>query len=262
VDIHLGRANAIKVLTEALSAAGDIELVSLRGGSAHNAIPREAEAVVHGDADRVTKAAAAVEQLMRETHAGTDPDLTITVEPVESSAAPLTGECATSLLAMLSDLPHGVLGMSQSFADLVETSSNLATVTTGDDHIEVLTASRSSVQEALDATVDGIVATAEGHGAMAEADPGYPGWQPNPDSQLLATAAGVYERLFGERPKIVSMHAGLECGLIGDRVPGMDMISIGPTIRNPHSPSEEVSVSSVKKMLGDYLNGILETLAK
>jgi len=262
VDIHLGRANAIKVLVEVLAAAGsDLRVVSLSGGSAHNAIPREAEAVVVGDADAIDQAVAAVQARAREAHAGTDPDLKIEVHPVEGGESPLTLESTGKLLRLIERVPHGVIAMSRDIPDLVETSNNVAVVKGASDQMEVLLSSRSSVQSELDATVDRLVGIAREHGASAEADPGYPGWQPNPDSPLLETAVAVYEGLYGEKPKVMAMHAGLECGIIGDRVPGMDMISIGPTLKNPHSPSECVSVSSVKKMLGDYLNAILETLA-
>jgi dipeptidase D len=263
VDIHLGRANAIKVLGAVLAAAGgDLRVVSLRGGSAHNAIPREAWAVVLADPDAVNRAAAAVETRMKEAHASTDPDLKIEVTPAESGDHdPMTLEGTGTLVRLIDRIPHGVVAMSKDIPDLVETSNNLAVVKGTAEHVEVLCSSRSSVQSELDGTVDRLIGIAREHGAAAEADSGYPGWQPNPDSPLLKTAVEVYEKLYGEKPEVMAMHAGLECGIIGDRVPGMDMISIGPTLKNPHSPSECVSVSSVKKMLGDYLNAILETLA-
>jgi len=262
VDIHLGRANAIKALAEVLGAAGgDLRVVSLSGGSAHNAIPREAVAVVLADSDSVNRAAAAVEARLKEVHASTDPDLKIEVTPAESGEHPMTLESTGTLVRLIDRVPHGVIAMSKDIPDLVETSNNVAVVKSTAEHVEVRCSSRSSVQAELDGTVDRLIGIATEHGAAAEADAGYPGWQPNPDSPLLKTAIDVYEELYGEKPQVMAMHAGLECGIIGDRVPGMDVISIGPTLKNPHSPSECVSVSSVKKMLGDYLNAILETLA-
>jgi len=262
IDIHLGRANAIQVLHDVLKASGDLRIASVSAGSAHNAIPREAEAVVFGDPEAVKGAAAEVEARRRKDHGETDPELKIEVEAVSEDLTPLNAASTESLMNLIEALPHGVLGMSEDFEGVVETSSNLAVVRSTEAEVEVLTSTRSSVMGELNSAVERIVASAQGYGAEAVPDEGYPSWEPNPDSGLLKVAVGVYEKLYGEKPEVKSIHAGLECGIIGEQVKGMDMISIGPTLRNPHSPSEEVSVSSVKKMLGDYLNEILLTLTR
>ena len=262
IDIHLGRANALKVVLDVVKEAGDVRIAAVNGGSAHNAIPREAEAVVYGDPAAVKKAAAGCEARCKTGFATTDPELKIEVAEAADAATPLDEKSTAALVKLLDGIPHGVLGMSKDFEGVVETSSNLAVVKTEGDTIDILTSTRSSVMSALNTAVDGIVAGARECGAEAEADEGYPGWEPNPESNLMKVAVEVYENLFGEKPEVKSIHAGLECGIIGEQVPGMDMISIGPTLRNPHSPSEDVSVSSVKKMLGDYLNGILLKIAE
>ena len=261
VDIHLGRANALRVLVDLLQRLEGGALVSLEGGNAGNAIPREAQAVVYASAAALERALQATADECRRTFAASDPALRLEHQPLASAGAPLDAATTRELLALLADLPVGALAMSPELPDLVQTSNNLATVRCDETEIRILCSTRSSVQAELDATVERILALAEGHGARAEADRGYPGWQPDPESSLLATAVAVHRRLFGGEPEITAIHAGLECGLIGHKIPGMDMISIGPTIRNPHSPFEEVSVSSVKTVLGDYLNALLEELS-
>lgn len=260
IEIHLGRANAVKCLVEAVRALGNVPVVSLDGGNAHNAIPREATAVVWGDVNAAKVALEALSAELKSRYAETDPGIEIVVAPADEKK-PLDAASATKVLDTLEALPHGVVGMSKDFPDLVETSQNVAVVKTGDDKVEVLTSTRSSIQSEMDRVVDEGVAIGEGRGARTHADDGYPGWAPNPKSELLAIAVDVYESLYGEKPKVEAIHAGLECGLIGEKVDGMDMISFGPTIRNPHSPTEQVSVSSVKKMLGEYLNAILARVA-
>ncbi len=262
VEIHLGRANAVKLLADALATVDGARLVSFAGGNAHNAIPREASAVIVADEPAVRTAMDAWLATAREAHAATDPELAVVVESVDESDAPMTDDAAERFLGLLRALPHGVLGMSAAFPDLVETSQNVAVVRTDATNGHVQTSTRSSIQAEMDRFVDEGLATGARFGATGEADPGYPGWAPNPDSALLARAVDVYAGLFGDKPNVEAIHAGLECGLIGEKVDGMDMISIGPTIRNPHSPSEEISVSSTQKMLGTYLNALLEALAE
>ena len=260
-DIHLERANAIKTLVRILRRLEPGRLVSIRGGSAHNAIPREAFGVVAGAPDEIRAAISAIVEEIRSDFAEDEPKLEISVKPAPTDVPPLTPASAETLLGLLVEIPHGVLGMSHDLPDLVETSNNLATVRTSAAEVEILLSSRSSVASALSQTVDTLHEIASEFEAQARSDRGYPGWRPDPESRLLALAIRVYQRLFGHEPKVRAVHAGLECGIIGEKIPGMDMISIGPDIRNPHSPFEEISVSSTQRMLGELLDALLEELA-
>ncbi|MDZ7346055.1 MAG: M20/M25/M40 family metallo-hydrolase, partial [candidate division KSB1 bacterium] len=164
------------------------------------------------------------------------------------------------LTALLFALPHGVLAMSRVIEKLVETSNNVAAVHTKADRIEILCSSRSSNMNALQATVDKIKAIAELAGAAVEQPPGYPGWQPNLDSPILKLAMSTFKQVTGKEARYEAIHAGLECGIIGERFPGMDMISIGPTIKYPHSPDEKVEIASVE-LFYQHVIKMLEALA-
>jgi len=150
------------------------------------------------------------------------------------------------VLHLLTALPHGVLAMSYDIPGLVETSTNLATVAAKNGALVMGLSSRSSVASALRAVRLGIRATATLAGAAVEEGNGYPGWKPNLESPLLATLQKVHADL-GLAPEIKAIHAGLECGIIGEKVPGMDMISFGPQIEHPHSPEERINIPSVEK---------------
>jgi dipeptidase D len=150
--------------------------------------------------------------------------------------------------------------MSQDVDGLVETSTNLAVVRLEDDRAVLQESSRSSVMPALDEVQAGIFAAARLAGASAHSEGGYPGWQPNMDSAVLKRALGVHEQLFGKPPEVKAIHAGLECGIIGEKMGGMDMLSFGPDIEGPHSPSERVRISSVQNFYR-YLKALLADLA-
>ena len=261
VDIHLGRGNALKILARVIAELEPSNLVEVQGGSAHNAIPREASAVIAGSVEEVRAEVGAISVAVIEEFGMVEPELLVEVLPASTDLAPLTAASGTALLTLMHEVPHGVLGMSEDLPDLVETSNNLATVRTGANEAEILISSRSSAAAALISTMEALLAIADRVGAQAQAEPGYPGWEPDPDSALLVTATRVYERLFGDEPEVRAVHAGLECGIVGEKIPGMDMISIGPDIRNPHSPFEEISISSTERMLGRFLDGLLEEIA-
>jgi dipeptidase D len=157
-------------------------------------------------------------------------------------------------------MAHGVLSMSRDVPGLVETSNNLAVVKNHGDHSEINVSYRSSVMPALFAVrrqVDSIFRQA---GAEVHVEDAYPGWKPNPNSPIVQKASEVYEKLFGEKPELKAIHAGLECGLLIEKVPGMDVVSIGPQIENAHSPEEKVQISSVQKFY-KHLTALLEELA-
>ncbi|RME21962.1 MAG: aminoacyl-histidine dipeptidase, partial [Deltaproteobacteria bacterium] len=268
VDIHHQRANAIRVLVRALDLLVDehpgLRLLDIRGGTAHNAIPRHAEAdlrvpveAVDALSDRLARFQADVQAEFRHT----DPGLSLRLEPVDDGAArPWTAAATRRAIDLLLAIPHGVAAMSADVDGLVETSNNEAQVRRDGDDLVLLSSQRSNVPSRLEALTRRIEALGRLAGGRPHTGQGYPPWPPNMDSPLLARCRRIYKERFGREPVVEIIHAGLECGLIGDRIPGMDMISIGPTIRSPHSPDERLLIPTVGKVW-DLLVAILAELA-
>lgn len=254
IEIGTNRGNAIKiaarVLLGALAAGVEFHLIALRGGDKRNAIPRECFAdllVAPEDQDRLK---GEVERLHRENALAltkADADLQVEIIPLsdEEAASPLTPVLRDRLLQLINATPNGVLAMSQEVPGLVQTSNNLALVRTEKDRALVESCCRSSVNASLAATVGSLCSLARLAAAEVVAEVGYPGWKPDPDAPLVARTADAYERCFGRRPAIKAVHAGLECGVLMEKVPGLDAVSIGPEIRGAHSPDERVQISSV-----------------
>lgn len=268
LQINEGLGNAIKLLNRFLwDVAPKVNLcvAHIDGGSKHNAIPRECDAVAYLPADQVgvlKSHAADYQKIFKNEFALVDKDVFVQVE-TEGFDAPgsvFTTTLQDRLLNMMYAMPHGVLAMSHAVEGLVETSTNLAVVKTGDDNVAVLTSQRSSVPSGLDDVANMVAAVGKLAGTEIHQGNGYPAWQPNPDSPLLKTAKDVYKELYGKEPEVKAIHAGLECGIIGDKFPGMDMISFGPTILGAHSPDERVQISTVEKFW-DFLTALLEHLA-
>ncbi len=265
VDIHEGRANAIHLLSRALDdllAGGDLRLVDISGGTAHNAIPRDAEAVIAVPADRVAgtkKTVAEIQGHAQAEFAKTDPKLTLVVEDADVASQALTAADTRRAVDFVSAVPHGVAEMSKDIDGLVETSDNLAIVKHENGRIIVLTSQRSSNMQRLTVLTRRIEAVARLAGGEADTGNGYPAWQPNMDSKLLATCVATYKELFGKEPVVEAIHAGLECGIIGAKYDGMDMISFGPTIKNPHSPDEKLEIPTVG-MVYDFMCGLFKAL--
>ena len=263
-DIHLQRGNAVCLLARALWAAHAVtpfRLARFEGGSAHNAIPREAFATVVAGADgveRVTADLRAEFEAIREEYRPADPGMKLAVG--DTAAADRAWEAGTTatVLRLISSLPHGVQAMSYDIPDLVETSNNVATVKGMNGSLVITTSSRSSVDAALDALRRRIRAAGELAGAEVDVRPAYPGWKPNLRSPVLGVVRGVHERALGSPPEVKAIHAGLECGIIGKKIPGMDMISFGPVIQAPHSPDERVHIGSV----GRFYRLLTATLAE
>ena len=257
VDIHENRGNAVKFLLRSLAAlrnAGiEFGIVSLAGGSKHNAIPREADAVVRIAASSESAMQAVVSdcaRVLREEYGEIDPSLRlecVALEDRPDNRKVFIRFDNDRVIDALLACPHGVLAMSRAVPGLVETSNNLAVVTTEGNTVNVVTSSRSSVMPSLKATTEQVGAAFRLGGAAVEHLDGYPGWKPNPDSPVLNCALKVFERDFGKKPAVKAIHAGLECGLIGEKYPGMDMVSMGPQIESPHSPDERVQISTVDK---------------
>jgi dipeptidase D len=267
VDINLGRANAIKSMARILFETGldvPFQLVSLEGGNLRNAIPREAFATVRiGTANIAAfeKAAKAAFARIEGEYSALEPNPSMTMErDARSRRHPLTPSSEKALINFLFTLPHGVIQMHAEMKDLVETSSNLAVVKTLSDKAEIICSTRSSVASALEATRHAILALGQLVDADVELEEGYPGWMPNLQSPILKTMKALYKKTFKKDAHIAAIHAGLECGIIGEKFTGMDMISFGPTIKFPHSPDEKVSISTVEKFW-TFLTTVLKEMA-
>jgi dipeptidase D len=256
VDIHKPRANANRLLGRALLRLQSLEgvrLVSLSGGSAHNAIPRDASAYLVFPATLsadVHDAVRACEAVFREEHAATEPGLFLHCEDAGDDLPGRVLNAASALQAvrLLNALPHGVHGMSTHVAGLVETSCNLAIVRIKTDALEVISSQRSSSMSRLDEMTARVTSVAALAGASATRLNHHPAWAPDPGSALLQRCKEVYGELYAREPVVEIIHAGLECGLIGDKMPGMEMISIGPNLRHPHSPEEKLELPSVGRV--------------
>lgn len=264
-DIHLQRANAIKLLFRFLKVAVaeyEARLVSVEGGSLRNAIPREAFAIVTIPAegkDEFVELVDEWEDLFIKEFDGIEDNIHLIAEEVACPKTELPEDVQDFLIHAITLCPHGVYRMIPEMPDIVETSNNLAMIRTEEGKIVCYCLTRSSVEsrkEELKQIIHSAFALA---GADVQFSGAYPGWKPNFKSQLLATMKDVYQKRFGNVPRVVTIHAGLECGIIGRNYPGMEMISFGPTIEHPHSPDERVNIATVQKLY-DYVVAILKAL--
>ncbi|NLE00557.1 MAG: aminoacyl-histidine dipeptidase [Fibrobacter sp.] len=262
-DIHLGRANAIKLMNRLIFTAiekFDIRVCEFHGGNVRNAIPREAFATV------VVPSAYAkdfelfipeFQKIVLNEYSDVDPDIRFTFSETALPDKVLTEPSQDNLVRAIYACPNGAIRMSSSFEGVVQTSNNISILQCVNGKNEIHCLLRSSVdseREDLGNAVLSSLALAE---AYVEFSGGYPGWQPNPSSELLNQLQEIYEELFHKKPQIKVIHAGLECGIIGAKIPGIDMISCGPTIKYPHSPDEKVSIESVQRFW-NFLRTVLE----
>lgn len=252
-DINLQRANAIKLLFRFLKDAVanyEARLAYVEGGSLRNAIPREASAVITIPADgldEMKQLVADYEDLFIREFDGVEDNISFTAKDVECPKTELPEDTQDFLIHAITLCPHGVYRMIPEMPDIVETSNNLAMIGMDNNQITVMCLTRSSVEsrkEELRQIIQSAFALA---GAETEFTGSYPGWKPNLHSHILEVMKGVYQKEFGTTPRIITIHAGLECGIIGRNYPGMDMISFGPTIEHPHSPDERVNIATVQK---------------
>ena len=255
VDIHKNRANANLLLARCLDKLrekGEIRLAEVHGGSAHNAIPRDAAAVVvcgRTGEETVSATVSAFEKTARREFEATEPDLKIAVEVTNTVPSALSVRDTNRIVYLLVALPHGVMGMSSDVAGgVVETSTNLATIRTLDGQMQILTSQRSSMQSKLDEVSSKIRALAALAGGTTKNENEYPPWPPDRDAPLLERCRREYRDLFAKDPVVEVMHAGLECAIIGSKFEGMQMISFGPDLENPHSPGERLNIPSVGKI--------------
>ncbi|WP_342305185.1 aminoacyl-histidine dipeptidase [Methanolobus sp. ZRKC5] len=264
VDIHEKRANANKLIAEVLKElTGDVDIMimDIKGGSAHNAIPRHAEAIIAltpNSMETALSTISAFEKRMKAEYVDLEHSLSVILEEyaVEMDMRAINDTFAHKALALLLSLPHGVASISPAIPGLVETSNNLATVNIEDGELVVISSQRSSVDSGLAVITEKVTSVAVEYGAKWSHGSGYPAWQPDMSSQLLQRCKEVYFSVFGEYARIEVIHAGLECAVIGSKYKDMDMISFGPTIKNPHSPDERLYIPSVRKVW-DFMVALL-----
>ncbi len=264
-DIHLGRGNANKLMNRVLfqlSQSSPIRIASVVGGSLRNAIPRESFAVIAFQDDQkevVNQILAKITAEIQAERKTSEPDLNIELKPSGNVTRVMTETDQATFLNLVYASPNGVDRMSEDIADLVETSTNLSKieVSNGEASFQFLT--RSSVETAREELAQRIKSIFELGGARVEHSGRYPGWKPNAKSKILDQMKTVYQELFSKLPVVNAVHAGLECGIIGSHYPGMDMISFGPTIKNPHSPDEKCHIESVG-LYWKYLIAVLESI--
>jgi dipeptidase D len=252
-DINKGLGNAVKLLNRFLwNASKDFgaRISSIDAGNLRNALAREGFAIVTVPKDKsrtfLSYASEYQRILVDELHV-TEPDLKFSAMASEMPSKVLTAALQHKILDSLYACPHGVIAMSREIPNFVETSTNLASVKIKDDKVFITTSQRSSVESSKKDVADMVHSLFAMAGAEVEHSTGYPGWKPNPDSQILRITVDSYKRLFKEDPQVLAIHAGLECGLVGAIYPGMDMVSFGPTIKGAHSPDERLDIVTVTK---------------
>jgi dipeptidase D len=268
-DIIKHRANANKLLVRTLwelKEKTNMQLISITGGTAHNAIPRDSHALIAIPAEeknRADEVVAAMVASFQNEYKGFEEGLFGKLEEVEVKEKAIEEKLAERILRYLIAYPNGPEELDPSVYQggplLAETSNNFAVIRTEDDVLRVLSSQRSQVMSSRNMLTQKIEMLAHLAGAQYESGNGYSSWQPNWDSELLAVTKKVYTKMFNKEPEVNVIHGGLECGVIGAKHKGMDMISLGPTIENPHSPDEKMFIPSIKKVW-DLLTELLITL--
>lgn len=267
IQIVCQRANANKLLfrlLRMLAAECDVKIASVDGGGLRNAIPRESVAVVLVPAEaeaKLKEIVASFEQVAIAEYAGIEDAISIKAAEAAAPATIIPDAVAKSLMAAMVACPDGVAKMSMAMEGLVQTSNNLARVVSDGECVKIQTLMRSSVRTEKEALGDAIKAVFELAGAEVALTGSYDGWAPNMESPILNAMLASYEALYGKKPAVTAIHAGLECGIIGSNYPGLDMISFGPTICYPHSPDEKVEIASVEKFY-DFLLHTLKNAPK
>lgn len=266
MDIIKGLGNANKIITrliDAMQKMGNVQFQSINGGSLRNAIPREAVAIVslnHSDAAAIIQNFEKAKLAIVDEYTSLEPQLSITMEDADNAKL-LSSSDSRNIVYTLLGIHNGVYRMSPVIEGLVETSNNLAKVTLENGELHIACLTRSSVKSSktdLSSSIVGVMKLAQMHTHLSGE---YPGWQPNMNSKVLDIAKSNYVELFKEEPRVVACHAGLECGLLGERYPHLDMISFGPNIRRAHSPDEYVEIKSVQKFW-KFLLEILKDIPK
>ena len=264
MEIHKGLGNSNKLLNRFLYdfLKFNIQLISFDGGGLRNAIPREASAIFSISSEFESKLQEQFNHLYSEIKSefsSIDSNLTIQLSQIDHVEKGLSVEDSKKFISSLQAAPNGVFRMSPDIEGLVEASNNIARVKLEKGKAEIQCLTRSSVESSKMWIATSLEAALELGGMKVELTGSYPGWKPNPSSEILKLAESIYEKKYGEKPSVQACHAGLECGIIGEKYPSMDMISFGPTIKGAHSPKERVSISSVQKFW-DFLLEILKNI--
>lgn len=260
LEIHVGRGNAVKILNRLIweySQENKIHLAEINGGNKHNAIPRESFAVVlvpKADEKRLKKFVAKYNETVKAEYAVVEPDLVVSMEKHAAPEKVMDEKTQKHLVNALYALPHGVIKMSNDIPGLVETSTNLAVVETKGKNIDIVTSQRSPVaSENVDIT-NMVTSVFKLAGAEISYGDGYPGWAPDIHSDVLKVFKSTFEKMYGKEPEVTAIHAGLECGIIKEKYPDMDMISFGPTMFGVHSPDEKLQISTVPEFYNQLVN--------
>ncbi|HEX9251075.1 MAG TPA: beta-Ala-His dipeptidase, partial [Ignavibacteriaceae bacterium] len=251
LEIHVGRGNAVKILNRAIwsyTQENKIRLAEINGGNKHNAIPREAFAVVlvpKNDDKKFKKFVAKYNETVKAEFASVEPELVVSIDKHSTPEKVMDEKTQRHLVNALYAIPHGVIKMSNDIPGLVETSTNLAVVETVGKNINIVTSQRSPVySENVDIT-NMVTSVFKLAGAEVSYGDGYPGWAPDINSDILKVFKSTFNQMYGKEPEVTAIHAGLECGIIKEKYPDMDMISFGPTMCDVHSPAEKLQISTV-----------------
>lgn len=268
MDIDKGRANANKLMNRVLMHLSNemkFQLISIDGGSLRNAIPRESNAVIAIDHEmdgQLEVEFYTIVSLIKKEFESIETAMEIKLRPAADATNAVPDEVTTKILRALSAVHNGVFRMSPDIEGLVETSSSLARVIVGNGKFETQSLQRSSVESTKTEVAQAIKSVFDLMGCDVVQGGDYPGWQPNPNSEILNLMADMYRERYNEEPQIKACHAGLECGILLQHLPNVDMISFGPNIRAAHSPDEKVQISSVQKFWGYFLEVLEKTPAK
>ncbi len=262
LEIDKNRGNAVKILNRVLLALEKhrLRLSSIDGGNKRNAIPRECTAFFWIPKKAVAAARRSVSEIsesIRAEFSTLEPALSLSLTEAKGGKV-FPAKLQGRILRAISGLPHGVTKMSSDIPGLVETSTNVASVATSRKALIIATSQRSSVESENEEMCDTVASVLTLAGAEVKSSDGYPGWKPNLNSPILKVARETYSSLFGKEPEVKAIHAGLECGIIGERIPGMDMVSFGPTLEGVHSPDEKIYTDTVER----FWNFLVAILAK
>lgn len=264
LEIDKGRGNALKMINRVLIALGDAgaRLAKIDGGNKRNAIPREAHATVYvpkAKAADITALVGKWNDTLRAEIKNVEPDLQLTVTETKKKGSVLKKKYQKQITGVIAALPHGVIKMNADISWLVETSTNVAVINTTGKKVVLATSQRSSVASEIAEIAHTVRTIMEMGGAEVTQGDGYPGWNPDLASPILKLAVKTYEQLNGKKPEVKAVHAGLECGIIGEKFPGMDMVSFGPTLEGVHSPDEKIHIDTVPKFW-DFLTAVLKNV--
>ena len=265
LEIQVGRGNAVKILNRAIwsySQENNIRLAEINGGNKHNAIPREAFAVVlvpKNDEKKLKKFIAKYNETVKSEYVAVEPDLVVSMEKHSAPEKVMDEKTQKHLVNALYAIPHGVIKMSNDIPGLVETSTNLAVVETKGKNINIVTSQRSPVYSQNVDITNMVTAVLKLAGAEITYGDGYPGWAPDINSDILKVFKSTFTKMYGKEPEVTAIHAGLECGIIKEKYPDMDMISFGPTMRDVHSPAEKLQISTVPEFF-NQLKTVLKNI--